>query len=160
MNTKQSVRQYGCVKCQTTHTEPDPLFQEHIIHQSKHGWKWVAVEPGRNQPANNTKHTPGPWRFAGLNGGMETIEGKVFGVENIPIAAAFYETRDMRVPQTQEYGDQVRANARLIAAAPELLEACKVLADLCTDAKCVQSVKWTSARDQARAAIQKAEGTV
>lgn len=137
MSTKQSVRQYGCVKCQTTHTEPDPLFQEHIIHQSKHGWKWVAVEPERNQPANNTKHTPGPWLVMGnqRNGHFDFV---------LPTA----DDKDFQ------------ANARLIAAAPELLEACKVLADLCTDAKCVQSVKWTSARDQARAAIQKAEGTV
>lgn len=103
---------------------------------------------------NNTpKHTPGPWRL---------MNSHKAGFLNV------YTTHDTGELEATDFiceigpgarnEGEINANARLIAAAPELLEACKVLADLCTDAKCVQSVKWTSARDQARAAIQKAEG--
>jgi hypothetical protein len=52
------MRQYGCVKCQTIHTEPEPLFQEHIMHQSKHGWNYVEAVPA---PAGG--HTPGPLQY-------------------------------------------------------------------------------------------------
>lgn len=149
MNTKQSVRQYGCVKCQTTHTEPDPLFQEHIIHQSKHGWKWVAVEPRRNQPANNTKHTPGPWRL---------MNSSKAGFLNVYTT---HQTGELEAtdficeigPGARNEGE-INANARLIAAAPELLEACKAVSRL----DYLQEHNALAA--QVKAAIQKAEGTV
>lgn len=54
--------------------------------------------------------------------------------------------------------DRIFANARLIAAAPELLAALKTLLPLVTDARCQRSVKWTSVRAAARAHIAKAEG--
>lgn len=31
------IRSYGCVKCQTRHTEGEPLYSAHLFHQSKHG---------------------------------------------------------------------------------------------------------------------------
>lgn len=43
------LRRYGCCRCQSYHTEPDPLFEQHLFHQSKHGWnpinrfRWVAL---------------------------------------------------------------------------------------------------------------------
>jgi hypothetical protein len=50
------------------------------------------------------------------------------------------------------------ANTRLIASAPALLEALKVLLPLATDAHCIRSAKWSYRRDKARAAIALSEG--
>lgn len=35
----QTLRAYGCVRCQRWHYEGDELFEPHIWHQSKHGFK-------------------------------------------------------------------------------------------------------------------------
>jgi len=51
-----------------------------------------------------------------------------------------------------------KANARLIAAAPELLAALKRLCDLPCDCPCEIGVDEMTAYGQARAAIAKAEG--
>lgn len=66
------------------------------------------------------KHTPGPWHVryrqkrSDFDGGMPEIVGDENG---LPVIA------DIRWNgENEEYG---QANARLIAAAPELLEACK-----------------------------------
>ena len=59
---------------------------------------------------SNTKHTPGPWTKCFLNGHWH-IARKDGRVEIAKVAA--YKNRE-----------QSTANARLIAAAPELLEAC------------------------------------
>lgn len=45
-----------------------------------------------------------------------------------------------------------------VRALPELLRALEKLLPLATDARCIQSVKWTSARDVARAALAAAKG--
>lgn len=45
-----AINQYGCVKCQARHYEDEPIYQEHISFQSKHGithdrdWR-LAVKP-------------------------------------------------------------------------------------------------------------------
>ena len=31
------INYYGCVKCQDYHYEPEPIYQDHILSQSKHG---------------------------------------------------------------------------------------------------------------------------
>lgn len=51
---------------------------------------------------------------------------------------------------------EAEQRGRMIGAASDLLEACEDLLEFATDAKCVVSVKWTLARDRARAAIAKA----
>jgi hypothetical protein len=38
-----TIRYYGCVKCQAYHFEGEPLFQEHILDQSKHGIQQMPV---------------------------------------------------------------------------------------------------------------------
>ena len=35
---------YGCCRCQTEHMEDSPLFDAHIMWQSKHGIYDVSVE--------------------------------------------------------------------------------------------------------------------
>ena len=78
------------------------------------------------------KHTPGPWEACGKAVHAETGREIVFGGHNTRSGS----------------DEEQRANARLIAAAPELLEALKVA---------VSQASWTGIT-QAHAAIAKAEG--
>ena len=55
--------------------------------------------------STSSAHTPGPWR----------IQGKFVGIETWPICELACSLPEV----------QVEANARLIAAAPELLSACE-----------------------------------
>jgi len=64
-----------------------------------------------NTMKTETKHTPGPWHLHDME--QFTICG--------PNYKAVAETK------TRRSDDECRANARLIAAAPELLEACKAV---------------------------------
>ncbi len=67
---------------------------------------------------NKPKHTPGPW-IAAIDPGITTVDGnkcKVFGAKS-----AFFAVID-----GCEYSEGL-ANARLIAAAPELLDALEML---------------------------------
>jgi hypothetical protein len=63
-----------------------------------------------------TNHTPGPWRFHSETGFIGSDHGYV------PIATPFQETWQTGKPQAV-------ANARLIAAAPDLLAALEALTD-------------------------------
>ena len=61
----------------------------------------------------STKHTPGPWNYAGPSDiGRDTYS--IYG--NGPLAYT---------AGPSDYGETAEANARLIAAAPDLLEALK-----------------------------------
>jgi len=86
-----------------------------------------------------SKHTPGPWR----------VGGNSWFVNQIPIEPA--------IGCAYGAGYEVKANARLIAAAPELLEALQILAEHDFGVN-----GWTplleSAAIKARAAIRKATG--
>lgn len=53
---------------------------------------------------------------------------------------------------------KLEMNWAVAAASSDLLNALNLFLPLATDAKCLQSVKWTQARDAARAAIALAEG--
>lgn len=89
-----------------------------------------------------TKHSPGPWT---LNGVL------VRDAENLPIADAYGRETD----------PIHKANARLIAAAPELLEACQELADWSqdygpgSDDDALGDARLVNAVCRARAAIAK-----
>lgn len=72
-----------------------------------------------------TKHTPGPWRYnrdeSGLNG--YTVNALMPGHEDeYETLAEIAVSEDMTLTQEEAEG-MADANARLIAAAPELLEA-------------------------------------
>lgn len=96
-------------------------------------------------------HTPGPWKIITLEG----VDGHLFlchddGTENIPpLVAKVYD---------HQHAD-AEANARLIAAAPELLEALRELLD---QLEGIGIPEWAGAEGlylgQAAAAIAKAEG--
>jgi len=90
----------------------------------------------------STKHTPGPWNYAGPSDiGRDTYS--IYG--NGPLAYT---------AGPSDYGDAAEANARLIAAAPMMLDALK---------ECVselEGVGWGGAgyTDLAHAAIAAATG--
>ena len=67
----------------------------------------------QNKPI--TKHTPGPWRRAGLN----------IASEAETVVASCYADSPDSVCVRPTSTDECLANARLIAAAPDLLAACK-----------------------------------
>jgi len=85
-----------------------------------------------------TTHTPGPWYYAG----MRTIGGP----DDRMVADCFSTNRPR---------ETCEANARLIAAAPELLEACEQVA---LAAEYGNLGTNNSAVATARAAIAKAKG--
>lgn len=94
-----------------------------------------------------SKHTPGPWEvmFAG-----SSKAGQPFKIDEAYVYAPNTQDdtaicADIIDPVTQEISE---ANARLIAAAPDLLEACQLALD--SDDKAV--------RRFLRAAIAKAKG--
>jgi len=90
-----------------------------------------------------SKHTPGPWRINGNNMFRWIVaDSEVF-------------THSDDVNRSAYGGNMVcesvhEANAHLIAAAPDLLEACKVALGI---------IGFGAEHDQISAAIAKAEGT-
>jgi hypothetical protein len=72
-----------------------------------------------------TKHTPGPWVVQESNAGETVIEHKALiqAQPGSPFAAVHADTFDS--------DETVDANARLIAAAPELLAALEAIVDEC-----------------------------
>lgn len=91
------------------------------------------------------KHTPGPWSMFS--------NGFAVGVctHDSDVAWTFFEDRGLL--DTARSRDEDEANARLIAAAPDLLQACIYLAEG------IEACGLTGVYlDQARAAIAKATG--
>lgn len=86
------------------------------------------------------KGTPGPWHYEGAEDG-----GRVLAMDD--------RQTIVHQPPCNPYNEQVRADARLIAAAPELLEALNLVLDNCLD-----SGGLAAAHAKARAAIAKAIG--
>ena len=114
--------------------------------------------------SEQSKHTPGPW---------ETFADLVWAPNAKANIAAASELRDTsHVSYTRpEIGSpnnaEIRANARLIAAAPELLEACEQLHDALADILQCDSLYLRELRGpallaiaRARIAITKSEGTL
>ena len=114
-----------------------------------------------------SKHTPGPWRhYAGMVVRFGENGANICELSE-PRAVAVVEHKRCRLGSPNR--DEAQANARLIAAAPELLEACNaVLAhDLATCEKGAtpeEKLQWfhkhmqeePDIRQQVRAAIAKA----
>lgn len=71
------------------------------------------------------EHTPGPWRF---DGGECVVAGEGW---DSPIVAdlAPHNAYGEALPAVTDDDDTLAANGRLIAAAPELLAACRAVLD-------------------------------
>jgi hypothetical protein len=112
----------------------------------------------RRRAANPPGHTPGPWvyRIAGPNHWIHA--------EADDRCIAFIGGKDN--PFTVHHGTPHASNAQLIAAAPDLLEACKAAVENCARAlDAGDKGDWKSAeifinneRGIAEAAIERAEG--
>ena len=107
---------------------------------------------------NKMKHTPGPWILCQPASVTMPRNGSViYGFSDVDGWAVIAEC----VPNTREDGSQIfdrKANAALIAAAPELLEALKAIRAEYGD--CTKPTMICAQRmfNIARAAIAKAEG--
>lgn len=92
------------------------------------------------------KHTPGPWEMR--------RDGYVYSVATGERVCSPHST----LPDSKKVSDQLKnlkQNARLIAAAPDLLEALKRMV---LDGNCSDKNYRALALEQARTAIAKAEG--
>lgn len=103
-----------------------------------------------------TTHTPAPWK-ADTVVNSEDLHMEVY-IPNRTLAYVLHYPNDITT-------DETAANARLIAAAPELLEALKALENLTNIPAFRQAAnkagymaQFSTAKDTARAAIAKAEG--
>lgn len=120
-----------------------------------------------------TKHTPGPWKVTVPSPTKLGAKVDVYAVEPPPKRGVRWGVCVLEAVRKQDAAEQV-ANARLIAAAPELLDALKAMLDRDTGSYC----EWCEAHapkddlgnvtgaiyhrdwcqgEQARAAIAKAE---
>ena len=100
-------------------------------------------------------HTPGPWLEFNANGSRILSSWRVR--RDHPSAKSTICTLNNTLPATEEL-----ANARLIAAAPELLEACRLLmrAEPMQQGERNGAImgRISTAIDAARAALEKATG--
>lgn len=98
-----------------------------------------------------TKHTPGTWKTGGI---MTRVEVRPEGW-NVPMCIA-----DCHAKYSPESGAERVANARLIAAAPDLLEACEAVAEVLGKLPIGDPLigEAHTACKKARAAIAKATG--
>jgi len=87
------------------------------------------------------KHTPGPWHADDNGDGTHCITAG----------------RGADVADTRSSADE-RANARLIAAAPQLLAACEAATALAAIAATVDPLTAAAASDALAAALKKARG--
>lgn len=102
-----------------------------------------------------SKHTPGPWEVERWNWPMEMTGRyhRVLNHERFP--TAFIPAWSEPGPFEVDGSDEAQANARLIASAPELLEALKEIVDA------ADGDGWNqldASFKKARAAIAKATG--
>ena len=95
-----------------------------------------------------SKHTPGPWTMRESNFAFH-IYGVFKKSKNAFITAAYWRNADYGASRTE-----AEANARLIAAAPEMLNALKYIVGCSIPLTSQQEECWKAMRE----AIAKAEG--
>lgn len=109
---------------------------------------------------STAKHTPGPWKASELERELDYGDTAILRSDGVGIAYAtaydFYREIDID-------GATVLANASLIAAAPDLLEACRATELLLCEvwdviAPLVGPEQVNAVADAVRSAIAKSEG--
>ena len=101
---------------------------------------------------NEAKHTPGTWEAIG-----NLVRSPIHQPEGLPRGVQIADCRD---GYFLAHTEEAKANARLIAAAPELLAALRSIADCCDEDHAARDYasRQTEIRGVARAAIAKVEG--
>jgi hypothetical protein len=106
-----------------------------------------------------TQHTPGPWHIAEY-GTNEDGTPKHYGIVRGKVTIANLGT------STNENAKEIDANARLIASAPEMLEALKILSDSLIEAIDISQIngkvpayltRWEAERGAVRALLARIE---
>jgi hypothetical protein len=107
---------------------------------------------------SEAKHTPGPWE---ARHGGETVgrlverpgKSRKFVAVCHCYPLTIWDREDMGIPAKASGNEIMAANARLIAASPDLLEACKAMV------REMVAADWHGeAMEEAREAIARAEG--
>jgi len=102
-------------------------------------------------------HTPGPWKI--LNKWPMDIQGNIIRViDDNRFPAAFVPAWDNPGPGEEDGTEEALGNARLIAAAPDLLAALKSLVSALGGVPSTRLDVALARVDAARAAIAKATG--
>ena len=108
---------------------------------------------------SEAKHTPGPWTVLPeeLDRDYIRIRGTVLG-GRYKIANVLHPSgRNLSKELQKREAEETRANARLIAAAPKLLEACEALLDGLDD-YWITTAEGEAAVEAAKEAIAEAKG--
>ncbi len=96
----------------------------------------------------DVKHTPGPWAIEYRTDGQFTYSPRIYAGPAVIHYTAGYHTEE----QDATFKARAEANARLIAAAPELLEALQWIVSQ------PQGYMYLEVREKAAAALAKATG--
>lgn len=99
------------------------------------------------QPDKPVSHTPGPWRFLERCGIITSDTAQIGKIGD-------WSNKELLRFSAERW----KADASLIAAAPELLEALKLLLDAYGEAHALYDLGDCEGSIKARAAIEKAEG--
>lgn len=102
----------------------------------------------------NGKSTPGPWEWK-QSRGNNIYEHKVFTQHRV---IAELDSADAISPDNHIEAKTIKANARLIAAAPELLEALRMVVDVFNLDRYKKDSGGGKCYIKAQTAIAKAEG--
>lgn len=98
------------------------------------------------------KHTPGPWFIKPVSNA--TVEGNLNIIQTgIPTGKGYHISYSTSWDDSEDTKLEAQANANLIAAAPDLLEALLNIVDMEHDVS-----EWDAVYAAARAAISKALG--
>lgn len=104
----------------------------------------------------STKHTPGPWKIID-DSEMKNRGPAICGVEKAFTTISIHaQTTGKPCPTVEILDETGEANARLIVAAPELLEALKGIIEI--GKRDMSNPKYDGYFDSARKAIASAEG--
>jgi len=145
MNAKRVDAGCNCEKC-------GKLFTEDCCEYDQASAAYLC--PGCRPKPSNAKHTPGPWMHNATKGRNDAVAIWAADDSIAVCTTDFPKHFAESVPPP----DICDANARLIAAAPDLLEALRAICDNCASLDPEHLHKFDRYYLAARAAIAKAEG--
>lgn len=115
----------------------------------------------------DTNHTPGPWEFEIPNTSYDAVVSNNANWSIATVHGSGKKTALRKTADSLKLHSEGVANARLIAAAPDLLEACKLADELAANLDCIAGVSAEGRKAKGfgiklhrllTAAIAKAEG--